>query len=243
MIAYDPRKQKEREKEGETRTVESWSVSVTDIFNNFGLRLDAWHFNPQAAAAVRHLEESGLQLEHLSDLASVTLRGQFARIWAQDEQHGVRYFNATDMLSLLALGVPSGGLRFLSHATNTDIEALKIRQGWLLMTCSGTLGRIFYVPRRLDGWAATHDLIRIVPNEADMTGYLHAWLGTQLAQAQILTYTHGGQIDHVTDDQVKEILVPLLGGEQRKIIHDVVMKALYAREEAIESLVTAWREI
>lgn len=243
VLAYDPRKKKEREKQLPTKTCESWSVSLADIFDNSGIRLDASHFNPQSASIVSRLKKSGIKLKRLSDLASVSLRGQFARIWAQDEQHGVRYLNATDMLSLLALGVPAGGLRFLSYATNTDIDALVVREGWLLMTCSGTIGRVFYVPRRLDGWVATHDMIRIIPNDYKMTGYLHAWLDTPSAQAQITTHTHGGQIDHVTDEQISEILVPVLGDEQIKVIHDTVMKALLAREEAIASLVTAWREI
>lgn len=240
VLAYDPRKKDGRTESVKPQVVESWSVSVADVFKNSGLRLDAWHFNPQAVAAVKHLEESGLDLKRLADVASVTLRGQFTRIWAQDAAHGVSYLNATDMLSLLALGVPAGGLRYLSHATETDIEALKVKEGWLLMTCSGTIGRVFYVPKRLDGWAATHDLIRIVPNDSGMMGYLHAWLGTKLAQVQITTHTHGGQIDHVTDEQVAEILVPMLDEKKRKEIHETVRKALLAREEAISSLVNAW---
>lgn len=227
-------------KESLSRCVESWTVSIEDIFGNSSIRLDASHYDPQAFTAMRRLEESGFELKRLSDLASVELRGQFTRIWAQDEKYGVRYLNATDMLSLLALGVPAGGLRFLSHATETDVNSLLIREGWLLMTCSGTIGRIFYVPKRLDGWAATHDLIRIVPNDPNMTGYLHAWLETPLAQVQIMTHTHGGQIDHVTDRQVAEVLVPLLPEDQRKRINHDVMKALHAREEAIGVLTKAW---
>ena len=221
-------------------SVESWAVSIADVLGTPDLRLDASHFDPQANAVTRRLEESGFPLRRLSELASVELRGQFARIWAQDERYGARYLNATDMLSLLALGVPAGGIRFLSYATETDVNRLLIREGWLLMTCSGTIGRVFYVPKRLDGWAATHDLIRIVPNDPGMVGYLHAWLETPLAQIQIMTHTHGGQIDHVTDKQVAETLVPLLPEDQQKRINRDVMHALHAREEAIETLTKAW---
>ena len=78
------------------------------------------------------------------------------------------------------------------------------------MTCSGTIGRVFYVPKRLDGWVATHDLIRIIPKGDSLAGYLYAWLSQPDAQTQILSHTHGGQIDHVTDKQVGTVLVPRL---------------------------------
>ncbi len=222
-------------------SVESWSVPIDEIFTNADVRLDATHFNPATASAVQELHESGIKLQPLSSLASVELRGQFTRVWAQAREHGLPYLNATDLLSLLALGVPAGGPRYLSHVTDTNVESLVIHEGWLLMTCSGTIGRVFYVPKRLDGWVATHDLIRIVPNKAGMAGYLYAWLGTPVAQCQILSHTHGGQIDHVTDSQVAGVLVPLLSASQIKSINAAVMKALHARENAIETLTNAWQ--
>lgn len=222
-------------------SVDSWSLSVKAIFDNPDVRLDATHFDPKTARIIDELQKSDMELRPLSDFADVELRGQFTRIWAKDAEHGLRYLNATDLLSLLALGVPAGGLRYLSHATETNIDSLIIREGWLLMTCSGTIGRVFYVPKRLDGWAATHDLIRIMPKDAETAGYLYAWLGTRMAQAQVLRHTHGGQIDHVTDNQVAEILVPKLSAYQTKKIDERIMQALQEREKAIETLTNSWQ--
>ena len=239
VLAYDHSKSA-RMAEKNATPIESWSVPVTEIFANTNIRLDATYFDPKAAYVVRSLRNSGLQLSELSDLARVELRSQFTRIWAQDRKHGIPYFNATDLLSLFALGEPGGGLRYLSHATDTNIDSLVVREGWLLMTCSGTIGRVFYVPRRLDGWVATHDLIRIIANDPGMTGYLYAWLRTPTAQAQILRHTHGGQIDHVTDNQVAGVLVPHLPPSEIQRIHTLVSAALLDREKAIENLNQAW---
>ena len=136
--------------------------------------------------------------------------------------------------------MPAGEPRYLSYATEIDIENLVINEGALLMTCSGTIGRVFYVSKRLDGWAATHDLIRIVPNRTEMTGYLYAYLSTPAAQSQILSHTHGGQIDHVTDTQVAGILVPMRPQHEIESISSNVMKALRSREKALEILTNAW---
>lgn len=244
VLSYDPVSKTHREPDEQKpgSEVESWSTSVDDIFNNGDLRLDATHFNPKAAGILKKLQDSGVKLSPLSDWAGVELRGQFTRIWAQDAEHGTPYLNATDLLSLLALGVPAAGMRYLSHATETDVDALIIREGWLLMTCSGTIGRVFYVPKRFDGWASTHDLIRIMPKDPDTVGYLFAWLSTPDAQSQILSHTHGGQIDHVTDGQVSEVMVPHLPPKKIKAIHEKVLKALLDRESAIETLANAWPE-
>ena len=109
------------------------------------------------------------------------------------------------------------------------------------MTCSGTIGRMFYVSKRLDGWVATHDLIRIVPNKAEMVGYLYAWLTTPMAQTQILSHTHGGQIDHVTDEQVAAVQVPILPPNETENINAKVMRAIHSREKAIEALTKSWK--
>lgn len=238
VLSYDPSKKDEVT----PPEVETWDVLIEDIFANADMRLDAAHFDPKTAGAVEGLRKAGLKLVPLSDYASVELRNQFTRIWAQDREHGIPYLNATDLLSLLALGSPAGGARYLSNATDTNVESLIVHEGWLLMTCSGTIGRVFYVPKRLDGWVATHDLIRVIPNDPGTVGYLHAWLSTPVAQAQILSHTHGGQIDHVTDSQVSGILVPELPDRKVKKINGDVIAALASREKAIEALTNAWQE-
>lgn len=228
--------------ETERPTIKAWDTSLDEIFDNTEFRLDATHYDPQVAEIRTQLASSGYDVVPLADLANVSLRNQFTRIWARDEKHGYKYLNATDLLSLMALGVPGNSTRYLSHVTETNIDALIINEGWLLMTCSGTIGRVFYVPERLDGWVATHDLIRIVPHDEKMTGFLMAWLNSKAAQAQIMSHTHGGQIDHVTDAQVGRVLVPILPDSVIARIHTDTINALKQREAALESLMRVWQE-
>lgn len=217
-----------------------WSVSIDRIFADNGLRLDVTRFDPDLDECLDALHASGHELVALEDVADITLPNRFERVWASDEKHGVPYLNATDLLSLFALGMPSQN-RYLSHVTDTDIENLLIRKNWLLMTCSGTLGRVFHVPRRLDGWVATHDLIRIRP-KAGMVGYLFAWCMTKMAQTQILSHTHGGQIDHVTADQVGAMLVPMLTPDSIRDLNGSVLDALRMREKSLQRLENIWPE-
>lgn len=216
--------------------VEAWSVPLKDIYQNEGMRLDATHYDRETATALQTLKGFKCPLKLLSEIADVRLPGQFVRIWAKGKDFGIPYLNASDLINLNAMGTLGEGARYLSLKTNVDIEELKIRKDWLAVSCSGTIGRVFYIPPRLDGAAATHDLIRIVPHAETLVGYLYAYLCSPLAQSQILRHTHGGQIDHVTDIQVGSILVPWLV-DKMEDVHKKVMHALRAREQAIISLV------
>lgn len=214
----------------------AWSIPLQEIYDNKDMRLDASHYDQDTAEAIKQLSSSPYSLKKLCEMARVELPGQFVRIWAKDKKYGLPYVNATDLMSLAGIGVFSGAPRYLSRQTKTNIDELTIREGWLLMTCSGTIGRIFYVPKRLDGWVATHDIIRIIPKKDTPVGFLHAYLSSPIAQKQIMGHTHGGQIDHVTHRQIGEIIVPNMPKDKMNDIHTRTMHALRSREEAIESL-------
>ncbi len=109
----------------------------------------------------------------------------------------------------------------------------------LLLTCSGSVSRVFYVGRRLHGWVATHDIMRIVPHD-DLTGYLYAWLATPQAKRHIAGHQHGGVVQHITAQQVSESLVPRFSASVEQRINEVVLRALKDRERAIETLAKAW---
>ena len=220
--------------------VESWSATFEAVSSDPDLRLDASCYDPKVVGIPRALAERGITVQPLGDLATITLPNRFERVWALDAEHGVPYLNATDLLSLFSFGRPAADIRYLSHATNYDVDSLLVREGWILMTCSGTVGRVFYVGRRLDGWAATHDIIRIVPKDPAMTGYLYAWLSTDAARTQIGGRQHGGQITHVTDAHMAALPIPRLDAAEETRIGARVMTALESRERAIESLTEAW---
>ncbi|WP_411351211.1 hypothetical protein PNH50_12380 [Leisingera aquaemixtae] len=201
-----------------------WSVPVAQVANQSNIRLDAEHYDPIVMKNDKELRSLGVSLVPLSDLADVQLPSMFTRIWAKDASHGVPYLNATDLMSYFALGVPAQE-RYLSHASDVKMENLLVKTGMILITCSGTIGRVFDVPASLDGWAGTHDLVRVTPYNPEMKGFLRAYLASRFAQVQILSHTHGGQIDHVTAEQVGSCLVPDFGEHEIRRISQIADKA------------------
>lgn len=226
----------------ELATPQGWSVSLQDIISEPAVRLDAEHYDPRVIANMEALRRSSHELKPLSELADIRLPSQFTRIWAQDTDHGVPYVNATDLMSYAAFGLPAQ-TRFLSRASEVDVDNLLIHEGWILVTCSGTIGRVFEVPKSLEGWAATHDIIRVIPHDDALRGYIRAFLCSESAQVQILKHTHGGQIDHITDDQLGSCLVPMLPDAEMKRLSAVMDEAERAKQEAAASVAAAVADI
>lgn len=216
-------------------TPKGWGVSVDAISKQDQIRMDAEHYEPGIMANQSRLKALGVNLAPLSDFADVELPSMFSRIWAQDAQHGVPYLNATDLMSYYALGVPAQE-RFLSYKSDVKMPPLIVRKGMILLTCSGTIGRVFDVPDELDGWAGTHDLVRIIPHNPKMKGFLRAYLTSEFAQIQILSHTHGGQIDHVTGEQVASCLVPELDATTIKEISQVADKSDQMRNTGVRTM-------
>lgn len=216
-------------------TPSGWGVSMNDIAVQSGKRMDAEHYDPAVMENNAQLSSLGVTLSPLSDFADVHLPSMFTRIWAQDSQYGLPYLNATDLMSYFALGVPAQE-RYLSRASNVKMDPLIVKKEMILMTCSGTLGRVFDVPPSLDGWAGTHDIVRITPHDPELKGFLRAYLASSFAQVQILSHTHGGQIDHITGDQIASCLVPNLDTETISRISKLAVKADKMRSNGVKQM-------
>lgn len=213
-----------------------WSVPLAQIYKDNDLRLDAPHYDPDVRNSVNILEKTGHFLVPLSELAEVKLPGLFRRIWAK-EGHGYRYVNGTELLNTYGLGAREKEPRYLSPLSTPKIDELLLQKETLLVTCSGTIGRIIYVSPQFDGWVGTHDLIRVSPKIENTLGYLYTYLSSNLAQTQIFADVHGGTIDHITAQQLQGILVPLLPERQMKEIHERTLAALKARDKATGDLI------
>lgn len=217
------------------KLTQAWEIPLSEVIDNADLRLDATHCDRRKYIALEALQRSGLEHIALGDVADVLLPGMFTRIWANDEEFGLPYINATNLMELFAVGT-TARMRYLSFASDVNFDQLKIHANWILVTCSGTIGRVFAVPKRMEGWVATHDIIRVVPTGDIPFGYIYAFLSTRLAQLQILGFTHGGQIDHVTHHQLRQIRIPLLPDPQMQTIHEAVSSALGAREASLMTI-------
>ena len=198
------------------------------------MRLDAGHYNLETMATYRQLETSGLGLKRLGDVTErIFIPPRFRRIYV-DQDHGTPFLQGTHLPQFKPTD-----LKYLSRSAHKDLGAWTIQAGWVLVTCSGTIGRVAIALRQWDGWAASQHILRIVPRADSLCppGYIYAWLSSPLGQSQF-NGVYGAVVEEITAEHVENILIPIPEtAEQQAIVdavNDLALQTVATKERALE---------
>lgn len=208
--------------------VEAFSVALPWLKRADELRLDASFYNPRAAEALAILRRSGLKLKPLGDLVDrVFLPPRIKRVYV-GQDYGLPFLRGSHIVHF-----QPADLKYVSRRAQKHIDKFIIRKDWILITRSGTVGRVILCPEEWDGWAGTEDLLRVVPNEELCpAAYLYAFLASPLGHIQLTTPIFGAVMDHLTENQTKNVLIPLpVTDEQRRIVKRIDRES----REAVET--------
>ncbi len=214
----------------ETAGVLNYSVPLSALGN----RLDGSYHVPIVHAIERHLQKTAKEVVNVGDRRisrAVILPGRFKRVYVE-EGSGIVFFSGKNISEL----DPSDKkyLSFSQHNKKIKKE-LTIKEGMILITCSGTIGKTTFVPKHWDGWAMTHDIIRLVPTNNEISGYLYAWLSSPYARELINRFTYGAVVGHIEKEHILRVSVPLLHDENtQQKINDKVLDANKKRAKAYE---------
>lgn len=186
------------------------------------------------------LEELPYEIRSLSSVTDRIFLGNiFSRIWVKDREHGIPYLAASDtVLANLDTG------QFLAKKQAIEMPYLFLKKGWILVTCSGTLGNTSYTNGHYEGRIATHDLIRIVPDEEILPGgYVYAFLSSKYGYYQITQSQFGGVVKHINATQAGQIKIPLIPKEIVSKADTMIEESARLREEAQTILRQADKEL
>lgn len=163
---------------------------------------------------------------------NVFLGNIFSRIFVKDAEHGIPYLAASDtVLANLDTG------RYLSKKQASALSYLILKKDWIVVTCSGTIGNVTYTNSSFENHIATHDLIRIVPNdEKILRGYLYAFLASKYGYNQLTQSQFGGVVKHINAEHVRNIKVPCFAEFFQEEVNDLVQEAARLREKAADAL-------
>ena len=206
----------------------NYSVSLNEVYS----RLDGSYYVPVVDVIERHIARTAGEIVKVGDRRisqSIILPGRFKRIYVE-EGNGVVFFGGKQLHEL-----DPSNKKYLSlnqHAERIKKE-LTLSENMTLITCSGTIAKVTITPKHWDGWTANQHIIRVVPTNDEIAGYLYAWLSSDYAYPLVTRYIYGAVVDEINDVQVSEISVPLLQNQdmQRKI-NDTVLEANRKRTEA-----------
>ena len=215
------------------KPVEHFSIDSRWLQGSNQLRLDATFYNPRVARAIETLKKSSFDVRTLGSVTQhIFIPPRFKRIYV-DKKHGVPFLQGTHVVHF-----QPADLKYLSRTAQPNLHKWIIKQGWILVTCSGTIGRVTISPEEWDGWAASQHILRIVPDPSSPCppGYLWAFLGSPIGQAQLTAQIYGAVVDELTEEQAKSVLVPVPKTKEQQqnvaTINALALKAVEKRAEA-----------
>ncbi len=193
------------------------------------LRLDADYYSEAAIVSRSTLASLSKITVPLDSLASVYTLPRFKRVYTRDPAKGFPYLAAE---RIFAFRPTSDGNLAKSYAPKVTGHFAK--EGWLLMSSSGTVGDLIYVTKMMEKYFLTHDLARIVPKDdvenPVRPGYLWAYMASPTFQSIIKPY--GAVVPHIEAEHLTGLPVPRLEPSDEEKIDEMVRRAWNLRDEA-----------
>lgn len=208
------------------RPLQAFEVKASELAERF----DASFHNPIVKAVIEQLRQGKYPLVQLNKVvACIFIPPRFKRVYVVSREHGVPFLEGSHVPMMKPYD-----LKYLSYRANERyIRECLIHEDWVLVTRSGTVGRLMLVPKALEGWAASEHCLRIVANPERLhPGYLVAFLMTPYGQHQLASKIYGGVVDELTEADVAAVWLPDAPLDIQLRIGALVKEAFEKKEEA-----------
>ena len=190
-------------------------------------RLDASYHVPAIRSAISTLQKGDFRLVTLAEFVkNVTIPPRFKRIYVSAD-YGVPFIRPSQL--------PQTNLYDLSHISRRtpSLGSLMLKQGDVLISTDGTIGRIAISTKLLDGWAGSNNIGRVTcSNEIGQNGYLAAFLMSPYGQYQLLREIYGGVVDHIDVSHIQGVVIPDAPTDLQRRIGEPVVKAFENKDRA-----------
>lgn len=200
------------------------AVPVSWILHE-GRRLDCGPYMSGAVEARELLQSLPMRKDPLQSLtkdgiSGIINPGRITRNWVDDPEHGYRFLSSTEILQS-----DLSNISLIAKSAARQNANLLIDKDWILITRSGTVGRMAYSRSDMSGLACTEDVLRVIPNpEVVKPGYIYAYLTTRFGVPLVVSGTYGSIITHLEPHHIADLPVPRLGEIEDKA-HDLVQRA------------------
>jgi type I restriction enzyme M protein len=205
-------------------------------------------YSKSRQAALLLGEQEGWKSERLGQIATVYCGPRFKRPYAEK---GVtfgpgilRYFTGNAITQTRGENIKYLDLNRAKPIQKKMINKLYLQRGQIVITDSGTVGRVVYITQYHDGAVGTNNLIRVEVVDEALRGYVYQFLLSPMGQHQLKANIYGAIVDHLEVDDVKDVIVPL--PEDRATLEAIglpVIRAMELQEAAYLHLDESWARL
>ncbi|MER0441055.1 restriction endonuclease subunit S [Emticicia sp. W12TSBA100-4] len=147
-----------------------------------------------------------------------------------EEEYGRVFFGGKQIQEL-----DPSGKKYLSNLIHGSRMAsqLLLKENMILVTRSGTVGKVNIAPKHWNEWIANDHIMRVTPTSNTKAGYLYIWLNSDFGKAVLQSLIYGSVVDEIEPEHLARVPIPILKDEQKvKEINDLALKANELRSKA-----------
>ena len=166
--------------------------------------------------------------------------GQLARTWQPSRLKGIQVspeFGTPFLTATQVYDVRPVPRKWLSLNRTTDYAQRLVDEGTILLTCSGSVGRATLAHSSTKGILISHDLLRIDSNDADLWGWIYAYLRAPAVRAMMKATQYGHIIKHLETHHLEKlpIIFPINKAKAEECNRGT-QQVLYYRNEAFRRI-------
>lgn len=203
------------------------TVSLSEVLER-GKRLEASVFDVDGRNARQLIANSIYPVVSVGGENGLTTSftgARFKRIWLKKSEFPI--YQPSTILDIKPK--PDG---YISHLTKTNIDALRVKSGQILLTCSGTIGNATVVSKSLDSCIFSHDLLRVNCKNTEDIGYIYTYFKSDVGSKILLTNSYGAVITHIESEHLAEVPIPNAPAILKSKIHNLIMRSFKLRDES-----------
>lgn len=117
-------------------------------------------------------------------------------------------------------------------STNPIYESYHVEKNDVLITCSGTIGRMSLVNDTLSRCLVSQHVIKL--RVSTFAGYIYAYLRTDFLQSIIKSKVYGSVVNELEPAHLSDIPVPDVPDALKQEIHELVLESYRLRDESNE---------
>lgn len=198
-------------------------------------RIDAWYWDPNKNNLAKEIEEAiggdVTEIVRLGDLVvehGIFYPGRHKRNYVDSGPDSTPFYSGTQILQVRPFD--------LQYQPKDYTPAAKhfVHKDWILITRSGSTGRVVMVTDSMAGAMVSEHVIRVICDETLVDPYyVYAYLSTEgIGKILLEKGIYASVVDHITPNFVATIPIPRLAPEREKEIADAVREAEKKRDEA-----------
>lgn len=123
--------------------------------------------------------------------------------------HVEPYYTPTAVLQEKGESIKLFDISLASRNQLNTINAVRVFRGDIVVTRSGTIGRVAYITQRLNNAIVSDDLIRIRIKNEFIRYYVYSFLQTKAAYDQMIRNEYGAVQQHLEPNHIRDILIPI----------------------------------